>query len=191
LGRLRGKVCPLEKRGMNRMTAVTRVTGQATRDDLADQDYRDIYDEVRSNKSLDQFVALAGSQYSKAWWSKYERRQVQLTRPARNELRRLMHLVELAPTVGDALVDVNPDAEVWRVGELQPDRVILVGIEHAGPALLLRVNGSLEAHVTTVTRRSKRQAIKIGSPLWLRLNAARIAANLSWPEFLGRLLEGG
>ena len=61
---------------------VTLVTRDATLDDLSTQDYRDIYDELREKDdrngsyavSLDKFVTLVSSQYSKAQWSKSKNR---------------------------------------------------------------------------------------------------------------------
>lgn len=74
---------------------VTTVTRNADVDDLTDADYRDIYDEVRQLDSdtgnyaisLDKFVALAQSIYSKALWSKYHNGMVELNRTMRSELR--------------------------------------------------------------------------------------------------------
>jgi hypothetical protein len=183
------------------MVAVTRVTGGAGVDDLTEEDYREIYEELRRERTLDQFREMIGSQYSKAWWSKWERRLLEMTRPGRNELRAAVGLPALPATVGEAMAGVDPNAQVWRVGERAPDRVVLVGCD--GP-VTLHVNGAVVAEeigqgstesepVTVVTGRAVRRVRKgvhLCPELWERLNVARLASGLTWEEFLGRLVEG-
>ena len=43
-----------------------RITANATHDDLTEQDYRDIYAELRTGRSLRQFIGLIDSQFSPA-----------------------------------------------------------------------------------------------------------------------------
>lgn len=65
---------------MNAKPPVTLVTRAArAADELSDADYRDIYDELRQQHSLRQFVEIIHTQYSIAWWSKYERNDAALT----------------------------------------------------------------------------------------------------------------
>lgn len=127
---------------------VTLVTRDATLDDLSTQDYRDIYDELRERDdatgvyavSLDKFVTLVSSQYSKAQWSKYHNGETTLTRTMRNELRHCVGLKLLPPTVAEATASASPDAAVWQVGDGPADSVIMVtGTE----PMVLHVNGSV------------------------------------------------
>ena len=43
---------------------VTKVTADATLDDLSAADYMDIYLELRQTTSLDKFIAIIGSTYT-------------------------------------------------------------------------------------------------------------------------------
>lgn len=127
---------------------VTLVTRDATLDDLSTQDYRDIYDELRERDecnnsyavSLDKFVALVTSQYSKAQWSKYHNGEATLTRTMRNELRRCVGLKLLPPTVAEATATASPDAAVWSIGDGPAETVILVTTQEP---MLLHVNGAV------------------------------------------------
>ena len=148
--------------------AVTLVTRDATLDDLSASDYRDIYDELRQRDSesgtyvvsLDKFVTLVTSTYSKAQWSKYHNGEATLTRTMRNELRRCVGLKLLPPTVAEATAAASPDAAVWQVGEGAAEHVIMVTTHRP---ITLHVNGAVSvadsvAHtpasddVTPVTR---------------------------------------
>lgn len=125
------------------MTTVTLVTDTAGRaDSLSEQDYRDIYSELRERRSLAEFVALTASTVSRAWWSQYEAGAKRLDWQRRNELRRAVGLPELAPPVAAALADVASDATIWQVGAGQPDTVILITPELPSGALL-GVNGAV------------------------------------------------
>jgi len=137
---------------------VTLVTRDATLDDLSAQDYRDIFTEIREKMSLDKFVALSGSQYSKAQWGKYEHASdMTPTRAMRNDLRRAVGMAELPPTIFDAVSVASPDAAVWRVGEGVPEHVIMVG----SAPVTLHVNGTVSevagnARVTQLHRGTRR-----------------------------------
>jgi len=138
--------------------AVTLVTRDATLDDLSASDYRDIYDELRQRDSesgtyvvsLDKFVTLVTSTYSKAQWSKYHNGEATLTRTMRNELRRCVGLKLLPPTVAEATAAASPDAAVWQVGgEGAAEHVIMV-TTHA--PITLHVNGAVTAVDDTAQR---------------------------------------
>lgn len=176
---------------------VSTLTREAENDNLTPADYRDIYDELRGHHTLRAFVEITASRYSFAWWGKYERGEIKLTRDARNELRAAVGIPQLPPTIEQASADINPNAIVYRVGSERPTRVILVG--HPRP-LTLHLNGQLTASeenaelpshslVTAVTRARKRQSISLHKELWGRLNAARAEAGLSWEDFLTELLH--
>ena len=98
----------------------------------------------------------------------------------------------LPMTIVEVMAEVDPNAVVYRVGERRPDTVILVG--HDLP-LAMRLNGTLMVEdspsnelVTVVTRRRQRVSVSIQAELWQKLNAARLAQNLTWSELLSRLL---
>ena len=137
--------------------AVTLVTRDATLDDLSAADYKDIYAELRGYDaesgiyavSLDKFVTLVTSQYSKAQWSKYHNGEATLTRTMRNELRRCVGLKPLPPTVAEATASASPDAAVWQVGEGAAEHVIMVTTHHP---ITLHVNGAVTAVDDTAQR---------------------------------------
>lgn len=122
---------------------VTKVTADATLDDLSAADYMDIYLELRQTTSLDKFIAIIGSTYTKAVWSRYERGDYKLNRQMRDELRSAMpHLFSPLPlTVADAVArNTSPDAAVWMVGDGVAEHVILVA---GHESMTLHVNGSV------------------------------------------------
>jgi len=112
-------------------------------DNLTPADYREIFDELRANRSLRALVETAGAAESRiAYWSRYQRKTAAVPDLAgRNELRRLVGLPELEPVAGDVVVTAaDPAAAVWRVGDDGPaDRVILLATP--GP-VTLHVNGT-------------------------------------------------
>lgn len=127
---------------------VTLVTRDASLDDLSAQDYRDIYDELRGRDSvtgayaisLDKFVTLVTSTYSKAQWSKYHNGEATLTRTMRNELRAAVGLDPLPPTVAEATAAASPDAAVWQIGDGPAEHVIMVTTPEP---ITLHVNGAV------------------------------------------------
>lgn len=188
------------------MTVVTLVTDAAGRgDNLAEQDYRDIYQELREKRSLADFVALTQSTVSRSWWSQYEAGGKALDWQRKNELRRAVGLEELAPSVAATVAHVAANAAVWQVGTGVADTVILVTPDHPA-GLLLSVNGEVHiaepvsldnrsaGNVTGVTAasRARRNSAAIGG---LRLetraahDARRRAAGQTWDAYLSRLLE--
>jgi hypothetical protein len=189
------------------MSDVTRITGDAGQDDLDDNDYREIYDELRQGHSLRNVVALVGV-LSPSWWMQYENGSKALTWTARCGLRRAVGLPMLPVPVGEALKDVDPNAEVWKVGDDEhPDRVLLI----ARPgAVTVHWNGDgpvelsddttmpLYANVTGVTRaepsggsitRRKRANITVSRETATILAAAK-PADETWDAWLRRLIDG-
>ena len=109
--------------------AVTLVTKDATKHPLTDQDYRDIFDELHDKGiSLDAFIEMSGSIYSKAQWSKYARGLIPLNRAMKGDLLRAVNEKPLPLTVGEAVATADPDAAVWQVGEGAAAHVIMVGV---------------------------------------------------------------
>lgn len=201
------------------MVAVTRVTGQAvSSEELSEQDYMDIFREIRERCSLREFSRYIGSTVSFAWWGMYERGQRALTQERRNELRRAVGLPLLPPAVDQVLAAVDPDAVIWGLGgggaAARYDRVVLVA-DDAHESLLLRLNGDLRVveafdsgqgghggeggrasgaglgpPLRDGRRRRERSSIVIGAETWQRLNAARTEAGLGWEAFLAGLIAG-
>ena len=179
---------------------VTLVTRDATLDDLSVADYRDIYDELRGRDpvtsaytmSLDKFVTLVTSSYSKAQWSKYHNGEATLTRTMRSELRRAVGLKPLPPTVAEATAAASPDAAVWQVGSGPADHVIMVaGYE----PMTLHVNGAVSvaskapdvpqnARVTAVTRTERSRRHYARPTATEAQNNRRAALAAKWQEVI-------
>jgi hypothetical protein len=119
---------------------VTKITADATLDNLSLQDYQDMVQDLRTTLSLDKLIAVLNSQYSKPLWSKVEKGEVAPNRNQRNELRRHYGMPPLPPTVAEATAAASPDAAVWQVGEGVPDVVIMVTAQEP---ITLYVNGSV------------------------------------------------
>ena len=171
---------------------VTLVTRDATLDNLSAADYRGIYDELRGRDaatggyavSLDKFVTLVTSAYSKAQWSKYHNGDTALTRQMRNELRAAVGLPVLPPTLEEVAGTLNPDALVVRVGDEAPHSVILLATQKS---LSIGVNGTIwakdtteatEASVTKVTRSQRRRYVRPTATE--AQEARRLAVRASW-----------
>lgn len=181
---------------------VTVVTDTQSRtDDLTEQDYRDIYTELREKLSLRQFIAQLDSTASPSWWSQYEAGGKELNWEKKNELRRAVGLRLLAPTVALACSD-SPDATVYQVGTGISNRIVKIA-QNAPEALNLHINGSVSisacnASVTPVTLagngivRRGRNCVGIGGlqrETRHALDTKRQALGMTWDGFLGRLLE--
>lgn len=182
--------------------AVTVVTRDADLDALHPDDYREIYDEIRGYRveedkyavSLDAFVGLVHSQFSKAAWSKYHRGELELNRTMRNELRRAVGMPDLTPSVAEVTAEVDPNALVVRVGEGVIDRLVMVA---GHEPMTVAVNGSvrawvMDAHedapivdVTAVTApRRRRASVSLRPDVFERYNSLRVAHGLTWEELL-------
>lgn len=112
---------------------VTLITRDATRDNLTEDDYRDIFAELRQGYTLRQFAELSRTGYSIAWWSQFEAGAKPLTHRAKQDLRHAVGLPPLPMLVSDAVeTGVDPDAVVYRVGDDdQARRVLLVATQDA------------------------------------------------------------
>lgn len=191
--------------------SVTILTSQAaSSDQLTDQDYRDIYDELRQKCPLRQFADAIHSRVSFAWWNKYERGEAVLNRERRNELRAAVSLPALPATVAEACATTDPDATVYQVGAAPADRLILIGADAHDP-LDLHINGSLavidapvradnhppadqaqQSRVTPVTaprRRVASKAVRFSPDRWQRLSLLRKEAAMTWDEFADWVLR--
>ena len=168
-------------------------------EDLTEDDYRCIYDELREKCSLRQFAEFIGSDVSHTWWGRYENQLVRLNHERRNELRRAVGLPELPWTVAQSLANVSPNAAVWALGEQPAERVVMVGAD-APQELTMRLNGKLtviedapqEAHVMGHTRPKTRRVhktVNLSIATWERLNAARKSAGLTWEQLAAQWAE--
>lgn len=181
---------------------ITVVTdAQSRTDDLTDQDYRDIYTELREKLSLRQFIGRLDSTASPSWWSQYESGTKELNLERKNELRHAVGLRLLAPSVQLACSD-SPDATVYQVGEGISNRIVKIA-QDAPEALNLHINGYVlasdsNARVTPVTLarngivRRGRNCVGIGGlqrATRQALDAKRQALGMTWDGFLGQLLE--
>lgn len=128
------------------MDITTLTTPEARLDDLTDQDYRDIYEELRRGRSLAEFCTLIQTVVHKSWWSQYETGTKHLNTERKNELRRSVSRGELAPDVSKALEAVTSDATVWRVGTGDANHVIMLA-QDAPETLTVRLNHTV--HVLT------------------------------------------
>jgi hypothetical protein len=179
---------------------VTLVTQDATLDDLSTQDYRDMYDELRLldpvtnvyTVSLDKFVTLVSSQYSKAQWSKYHNGETTLTRTMRNELRRCVGLKLLPPTVAEATATASPDAAVWQIGDGPAEHVIMVTTQEP---ITLYVNGAVSVgeqatqiaqhdDVTPVTRTERLQKPRTRPTASEAQEKRRLALGAKWQQVI-------
>jgi len=162
------------------VTPVTLITANATQDEQTDADYIEMYQELRENRSLDQFVGAIASTYSKAQWSKYGRGDIPATRTMRQELRAAVGIAPLPPTLHEVADGLDPDTEVVQVGDASPNRMILTGLTGQ---LVLSLDGSVavvvaeapKSLVTSVTRhqgakRDKRHRLTVSADNveWLR-----------------------
>ena len=129
-----------------------RLTKNASRDEYTDDDYMEMYLELRAGKGLRPFVVMLESAYTAATWSKYERGLSAINRTMRQELRRAVGLPELMPTVTEAIAHVSPDAEVVSVTDAEtPDRLILAFSGDEGKTIVLNGEITVNPGVTKVT----------------------------------------
>lgn len=182
------------------VTAVT-LTERADTDALSDQDYWEVYHfELRGwdegahkyRVSLDAFVEMVHSTYSKALWSKYHNKAAPLNRTMRNELRRAVGMAPLPLTVAEAVAMADANARVVRVGTATPDQVLLIG--DPGP-LTITVNGEVTARrnpspaLTNLEREPRVRRHYIRPVASDDQAARRTALGVSWGAVLDAGLE--
>ena len=136
---------------------VTTVTKNAAVDTYADTDYREMLeenwpvDESGKRISLDKLILHIDSSVSKAMWWKWQKGEGNLTRSMKNDLRRLVGLPELPPTVEAIAQGLDPNIEVSQVGI--PTHMVLIPDD----VVISTAGGKVTARpVTTVTEPSKR-----------------------------------
>ena len=136
---------------------VTQVTKNAAIDTYTDTDYREMLDENwpldDSGKriSLDKLMARIDSSVNKAMWWKWQKGEGNLTRSMKNDLRRLVGLAELPPTVEAIAQALDPNIEVSQVGI--PTHMLLIPDD----VVISTAGGKVTARpVTPVTDASRR-----------------------------------
>jgi len=120
------------------------ITQNATTDNLSEQDYKDIFEELRSTITLRQFISLSGSSLSPARWSQWAGGSRPLSREMKKDLRRAVNLDGLPPTIEEAISSVHPDAAVAQIGEDKVHRVLLIGLP--GPVTVHWNGNGPQAH---------------------------------------------
>lgn len=113
---------------------VTLVTKLAELESLTDEEYKDIYNELRGfhadtglfDLTLGQFAKLINTQVSRAAWWKYHAGELELGRSMRNELRARVDLPLLPPTVEEAIRVADKNAEVYQIGAGRPNRIVML-----------------------------------------------------------------
>jgi hypothetical protein len=121
-------------------------------DDLTASDYREIYEEIRSNRSFREFCALVGEPENRiAWWSKYHRHLCELGDHERNILRRAVAMNDLPQPAGQIVRDIAPDAEVW--AEPNATDAVLIVSKPTLAKIVQAPNLPTQANVTPVTQR--------------------------------------
>lgn len=136
---------------------VTTLTKNAAVDEYTDTDYREMLDENwpldDSGKriSFDKLMAYIGSTVNKGMWWKWQKGEGNLTRSMKNDLRRLVGLAELPPTVEAIAQALDPNIEVSQVGI--PTHMLLIPDD----VVISTAGGKVTARpVTPVTETSKR-----------------------------------
>jgi len=139
------------------MMDVTTLTKNAAIDTYTDTDYREMLDENwpldDSGKriSLAKLMARIESSVNKAMWWKWQKGEGNLTRSMKNDLRRLVGLAELPPTVETIAQALDPNIEVSQVGI--PTHMLLIPDD----IVISTAGGKVTARpVTSVTETSKR-----------------------------------
>jgi len=138
-------------------------------DDKTPEDYRDIFEELRANRSLRKLVEAAGAAEGRiAYWSRYERNPDAVPDlDGKNELRRLVGLPQLDPPAGAVVAAAaDPAAAVWQVGDGPADRVILLAqpgpvtihVNEAGPQVMDGAPLPAQTHVQGRTQAQRRKA---------------------------------
>ena len=136
---------------------VTQVTKNAAIDTYTDTDYREMLDENwpldegGKRISLDKLIFHIDSSVSKAMWWKWQKGEGNLTRSMKNDLRRLVGLPELPPTVEAIAQALDPNIEVSQVGI--PTHMLLIPDD----VVISTAGGKVKARsVTSVTDASRR-----------------------------------
>lgn len=161
---------------------VTTITKNAAADEYADTDYREMLeenwptDDSGKRISLDKLILHIDSSVSKAMWWKWQKGEGNLTRSMKNDLRRLVGLPELPPTVEAVAQGLDPNIEVSQVGI--PTHMVLIPDD----VIVSTAGGKVTARpVTPVTETSKRTTYQ--RP-WIKKEYRKVMDEMgvSWEE---------
>ena len=83
-------------------------------DDYTADDYLRIYHYIKGSLTYRQLIAKLGSDYSPAWWARYQRGEMHLTRTAKNELRRFYTGKAISPTIIESIAEMDVSPEIGR-----------------------------------------------------------------------------
>jgi hypothetical protein len=169
------------------MKDATLLTVDASIDSMTPAQYAADYAVLRNHAgSLDKFVALTGSAYSKATWNKWERGESPLTRQMRNDIRRGMCVPELPMTVTEATGKASPDAAVWLVGSGSVDTIVMVGEGeydlHVNGAVTVAQLTAQESQPSSVVAPTRNVNTICVSRATVAQNARREALKVTWVE---------
>lgn len=155
----------------------------------------EIYLRARSEyKNFDLLVGALESHYSKAYWSKYARDLIHLTRIARNELRAYVGLPQLPMTLKDIAASFNDEeSSIFIVGNEAPNCAVIGNSSHG--IIFNVVVGGNGASVTSVLAKEvikgndqHRKHISIDDETFDQLNDVRLSKGISWKQFLMNLV---
>lgn len=127
---------------------VRTITVNASQDDLTEQDYREIFEELREKYSLRVLEELLASTYTYGTWDRYAKGKWVLTRQAKSELRRAIGLDALPLTILESVADVDADAEVIEIGDKPKNRVFLTS---KSDNMIISANGVVTARLLPCT----------------------------------------
>lgn len=149
-------------------------------DDLTYRDYLDIYEELRGHNpdtgkyalSVRQFIALIGSTYSTGQWSKFHRELMNhIPHTMRTELRSAVKLPPAPLLARDVAVMIESGEVPFRL--VGPANQTVAEIVVKGPKKI----------------RPRQRTATFEATVGDQLNAARLAAGLSWNEIAGIALR--
>jgi len=132
------------------MLTVTTLTANAGQDVLSEDDYREIYQEIsgydeatgKYRISLDKFVEMVGSRFTKATWNNWRNSKQAINRTMKNELRAAVGMPLLPLSIEESLADISQDAEIVEIGKGETLRVIKL---RTPENIVIYVNGTITA----------------------------------------------
>ena len=159
-------------------------------DELTSDQYKEIYLKARAEyKNFTALVVGLGTHYSRAYWSKYERDLIHLTRVTKNELRAYAGMSELPMTLRDiAMLFSDEDSSIFVVGTGVPNCAVIGNSAH-GITFNIVVGGNSDsanvlAREATNRDTRHRKHISIDDESFDQLNEVRLSKGISWKQFL-------
>ena len=150
------------------------VTSNATQDEYTPEQYREMFDELRQTAgSMRKLAELLQSQFSHAYWNKYAHGEIELNREMRQELRFVLRLPALPPTIEEAVAIASPDASVWWDGSEKPTTITMTD------AAMPRNQGC-----TGRGEAKRREGYVSVSRATTSQNERRVALGVSWQEII-------